>query len=88
MLYAVSFLHTVVQVGLFALSGQKTCIWVLQESESLSETNVVCRVVPTYSGSGWSVCPALVRKLVLGFCKKVKASQNCIVQAICDSDIW
>ena len=37
-------------------------------------------------------CPALVRKLVFGFYKifynRVKASQNCIVQAICGSDIW
>ena len=27
-------------------------------------------------------CPALVRKLVFGFYKRVKASQNCIVHAI------
>ena len=33
-------------------------------------------------------CPALVRKLVFGFYKRVKASQNSIVQAICESDIW
>ena len=33
-------------------------------------------------------CPALVRKLVFGFYKRVKASQNYIVQAICTSDIW
>ena len=34
-------------------------------------------------------CPALVRKLVFGFYKRVKASQNSIVQAIlCASDIW
>ena len=33
-------------------------------------------------------CPALVRKLVFGFYKRVKASQNAIVQAICASDIW
>ena len=33
-------------------------------------------------------CPALVRKLVFGFYKRVNASQNCIVQAICGSDIW
>ena len=33
-------------------------------------------------------CPALVRKLVFVFYKRVKASQNCIVQAICASDIW
>ena len=33
-------------------------------------------------------CPALVRKLVFGFYKRVKASQNFIVQAICASDIW
>ena len=33
-------------------------------------------------------CPALhVRKLVFGFNKRVKASQHCIVQAICGSDI-
>ena len=32
-------------------------------------------------------CPALVRKLVFGFYKMVKASHNCIVQAICGSDI-
>ena len=32
-------------------------------------------------------CPALVRKLVFGFYKRVKASQNCIVRAICGSDI-
>ena len=32
-------------------------------------------------------CPALVRKLVFGFYKRVN-SQNCIVQAICGSDIW
>ena len=31
-------------------------------------------------------CPALVRKLV--FYKRVNSSQNCIVQAICGSDIW
>ena len=36
-------------------------------------------------------CPALVRKLVFGFYKRVKAYQNVIVQglqAICASDIW
>ena len=33
-------------------------------------------------------CPALVRKLVFGFYKRVNSSQNCIVQAICGSDIW
>ena len=33
-------------------------------------------------------CPALVRKLVFGFYKRVKASQNSIVQVICASDIW
>ena len=33
-------------------------------------------------------CPALVRKLVFGFYKRVKASQNSIVHAICASDIW
>ena len=33
-------------------------------------------------------CPALVRRLVFGFYKRVKASQNYIVQAICASDIW
>ena len=33
-------------------------------------------------------CSALVRKLVFGFYKIVKASQNSIVQAICASDIW
>ena len=33
-------------------------------------------------------CPVLVRKLVFGFCKRVKTSQNCIVQAICGSDVW
>ena len=33
-------------------------------------------------------CSALVRKLVFGFYKRVKASQNSIVQAICASDIW
>ena len=33
-------------------------------------------------------CPALVRKLVFGFYKGVNSSQNCIVQAICGSDIW
>ena len=33
-------------------------------------------------------CPALVRKLVFSFYKRVKASQNSIVQAICSSDIW
>ena len=32
--------------------------------------------------------PALVRKLVFVFYKRVKASHNCIVQAICGSDIW
>ena len=32
-------------------------------------------------------CPALDRKLVFGFYKRVKASQNSIVQAIC-ADIW
>ena len=32
--------------------------------------------------------PALVRKLVFGFYKRVKASRNSIVQAICASDIW
>ena len=32
-------------------------------------------------------CPALFRKLVFGFYKRVKASQNSIVQAICASDI-
>ena len=32
-------------------------------------------------------CPALVRKLVFGFYKRVKVS-HCIVQAICGSDIW
>ena len=32
-------------------------------------------------------CPALVRKLVFGFYKRVKASQNYIVKAICASDI-
>ena len=31
---------------------------------------------------------ALVRKLVIGFYKRVKASQNAIVHAICASDIW
>ena len=31
-------------------------------------------------------CPALVRKLVFGFNKSVKASQHCIVQAISDID--
>ena len=35
-------------------------------------------------------CPALVRKLlpVFGFYKRVNSSQNCVVQAICGSDIW
>ena len=33
-------------------------------------------------------CPAVVRKLVFGFYKRVNSSQNCIVQAICGSDIW
>ena len=33
-------------------------------------------------------CPALVRKLVFGFYKRVNSSQNCIVQVICGSDIW
>ena len=33
-------------------------------------------------------CPALVRKFVFGFYKRVKASQNSIVQAICAYDIW
>ena len=33
-------------------------------------------------------CPALVRKLVFGFYKRVNSSQNCIVQAICGYDIW
>ena len=33
-------------------------------------------------------CPVLVRKLVFGFYKRVNSSQNCIVQAICGSDIW
>ena len=33
-------------------------------------------------------CTALVRKLVFGFYKRVKASENSIVQAICASDIW
>ena len=33
-------------------------------------------------------CPVLVRKFVFGFYKRVKASQNSIVQAICASDIW
>ena len=33
-------------------------------------------------------CSALVRKFVFGFHKRVKASQNCIVRAICGSDIW
>ena len=33
-------------------------------------------------------CPALVRKLVFGFYKRVNSSQNCNVQAICESDIW
>ena len=33
-------------------------------------------------------CRAVVRKLVFGFYKSVKASQNSIVQAICASDIW
>ena len=33
-------------------------------------------------------CPVLVMKLVFGFCKRVKTSQNCIVQAICGSDVW
>ena len=33
-------------------------------------------------------CPALVRKLVFGFYKRVKASQHSIVQDICASDIW
>ena len=32
--------------------------------------------------------PALVRKLVFVFYKRVNSSQNCIVQAICGSDIW
>ena len=32
--------------------------------------------------------PALVRKLVFGFYKRVKPSQNSIVQAIRASDIW
>ena len=33
-------------------------------------------------------CSALVRKLVFGLYKRVKASQNSIVQAMCASDIW
>ena len=33
-------------------------------------------------------CPALVSKLVFSFYKRVKSSHNCIVQAICASDIW
>ena len=33
-------------------------------------------------------CPALVRKLVFGVYKRVKASQYCIVRAIRGSDIW
>ena len=33
-------------------------------------------------------CPALVRKIVFGFNKRVKASQNRIVRNICGSDIW
>ena len=32
-------------------------------------------------------CPAMVRKLGFVFYKRVKASQNYIVQAICGSDI-
>ena len=32
-------------------------------------------------------CPALVRKIVFGFSKSVKASHNCIVRNICGSDI-
>ena len=32
-------------------------------------------------------CPALIRKLVFFFYKRMKASQNAIVQAICGSDI-
>ena len=50
-------------------------------------------VVPSASGMfavhNVMSCPALVRKLVFGFYKRVKASQNSIVQAIiCASDIW
>ena len=33
-------------------------------------------------------CPTLVRKIVFGFYKRVKASQHCIVRNICGSDIW
>ena len=33
-------------------------------------------------------CPALVRRLVFGFYKRVNSSQNYTVQAICGSDIW
>ena len=33
-------------------------------------------------------CPALVGKLVFSFYKRVKASQNCTVLAICASDNW
>ena len=33
-------------------------------------------------------CPALVRKLVFGLYKRVKASQNCIVRNICGSAIF
>ena len=27
-------------------------------------------------------------KLVFDFCKRVKTSQNCVVQAICGTDVW
>ena len=47
-----------------------------------------CRASGMFAVNNVMSCPALVRKLVFGFYKRVNPSQNCIGQAICGSDIW
>ena len=47
-----------------------------------------CSASGTFAVHNVMSCPALVRKLVFSFYKRVKASQNYIVQAISASDIW
>ena len=47
-----------------------------------------CSASGMFAVNNVTSCPALLRKLVFGFYKRVNSSQNCIVQVICGSDIW
>ena len=47
-----------------------------------------CSASGVFAAHNVMSCSALVRKLVFSFYKRVKASQNSIVQAMCASDIW